>query len=516
MKPSCLFTGIILFFFVIFIVIPVCYILLLPACDFESINIFEIRHLGLMKKSFILASGTAFFALIIGLPTAFFLFQLSARYKPFFMFFLVIPVLIPTYIHAIVWNQIEYFLNESIFAINIHSMEGAIFILTLSYFSYITLIVYSGLHTMDKNLIEISLLSSGKFKSFYRIILPLLFPYIFAGTMFVFIFSIIDFGVPDMLRLNVYPIEIFVQFSAFYNEKAAMTLSFPIIVLTICLIIMQKNYMKDRSYFQIVGDLKKQRVNLFASDPMWVIILPVIFLSSIVPVIVLIIKAGNYSNYLEAWSGSKSQIFYSIFVSSASAMSIIILSFFIAYLITRLRKGFLASTMDIISMIPLAIPASTVGICMIKVWNQPVVDFAYSNSLIIIFGHIVRFIPFGVMIIMSGLRNINTNVEEAALLITPRKFTIMLNILLPLLRPSLFVGFFIIFLLSFSELGTTLLIMPPGHETIPVKIYNLIHYGAYELVNALCLILIFMIIVISGLFLFLYQKLINQQPCNAL
>jgi iron(III) transport system permease protein len=51
-------------------------------------------------------------------------------------------------------------------------------------------------------------------------------------------------------------------------------------------------------------------------------------------------------------------------------------------------------------------------------------------------------------------------------------------------------GFFIAFILSLGELGTTLLVIPPGRETIPIKIYNLMHYGADQLVAALCLILI--------------------------
>ena len=56
-----------------------------------------------------------------------------------------------------------------------------------------------------------------------------------------------------------------------------------------------------------------------------------------------------------------------------------------------------------------------------------------------------------------------------------------MKILIPLLKPSLLAAFFIVFLLSFGDLGTTLLIIPPGRETIPIKIYNLMHYGAEKL-----------------------------------
>jgi iron(III) transport system permease protein len=60
-------------------------------------------------------------------------------------------------------------------------------------------------------------------------------------------------------------------------------------------------------------------------------------------------------------------------------------------------------------------------------------------------------------------------------------------------------AFFIVFILAFGELGTTLLGMPPGRETIPIKIYNLMHYGAEDLVAALCIILIELLLIILNL-----------------
>jgi iron(III) transport system permease protein len=79
------------------------------------------------------------------------------------------------------------------------------------------------------------------------------------------------------------------------------------------------------------------------------------------------------------------------------------------------------------------------------------------------------------------------------------------KIVMPLSRQSLITAFFIVFILSFGELGTTLLVIPPGRETIIIKIYNLMHYGAEQLVAALCVTLVVIILAISG-FLLLFHK----------
>ena len=113
-----------------------------------------------------------------------------------------------------------------------------IFVLTLAYFPFVALTTSSGLKSIDRNLEEVSLLSHGRWKTWSRITLPLIAPHIFAGAIFVFILSITDFGVPDILRVKVYPIEVFIQFSAFYNESAATTLSLPLVVVAFSLILL--------------------------------------------------------------------------------------------------------------------------------------------------------------------------------------------------------------------------------------------------------------------------------------
>jgi iron(III) transport system permease protein len=45
----------------------------------------------------------------------------------------------------------------------------------------------------------------------------------------------------------------------------------------------------------------------------------------------------------------------------------------------------------------------------------------------------------------------------------------------------------VVFVLAAGELGATLIVAPPGHATLTIKIYNYLHYGASEAVATLCL-----------------------------
>jgi len=505
MKPPLLFQFIVCGFLAILILFPILYIVSTPFMNNGCQNIFELRHLSLAKNTILLASGTSLLCLLIGVPMAFMINNMRIFIKTIHMLFIIVTVLIPPYIHAIVWNQLAGYFPDY-FSIN--SLLGAIWVLSISYFPFVTLMSLAGIQSIDRNLEEAALLSRGKCYTMCFITFPLIFPHVFSGAIFVFIFSIIDFGVPDILRLNVYSIEIFIQFSAFYNEQSAFILSFPLIIVTILLIVVQQRYMKNKAYIQnFVGFSKtiiKPSKSVIKQSLVFGFSFSIIFLSSILPIGVLCNGAGSFNNYITAFSTSVNPMMYSFFLAFSGALCVMIFGFSLSYIIERSGKV-IKNIVLYLSMIPFAIPSITMGICLIGIWNRPIIDIVYSSAFIIILGYIARFIPFSVIIFTSGLKQINHHIEEAALLIHPRWSTVMSRIMIPLLKPAIIVCFFIIFILSFGELGTTLLLMPPGTETLPVKIFNLMHYGAYELVNALCLIQIFIIFIFSFLFLSIYK-----------
>lgn len=497
--------------FAIIVLLPIFYMILAPFLSegfghLNDISFFDNRHLTLSKNSLGLAAGTTFFCLVIGIPLAFLFYKTDLWGRRIFSVLYIIPILIPPYIQAITWCHLSDFLRYFLL-LDIHSLGGAIFVLTLSYFPFVTLMTLSGLKVIDRNLEEASLLYRGRLCTLRHITLPLVTPYILSGAMFVFIFSIVDFGVPDILRVNVYPVEIFIQFSAFYNERVATILSLPLIVITLFLIFLQKWHMKDRSYIQMSGGYSKAtpfHLRWF-NIPTFCFCFSLIGLSVVLPISVLFKIAGPISNYLRVLSTSLDQIEYSLLLASSGAFITLILAFSLSYIIEKSNTG-TKIPLSFLTVMPLAISATTLGIGLIKVWNRPVADYVYGSSLIIIIGYIARFMPFSEITIASGLKQISPRLEEVASLITPKWKRIIQRIVIPLLRHSLITGFLIVFILSFGELGTTLLIIPPGRETIPIKIYNLMHYGADQMVAALCLILIAIILAFSGLFLVLYKK----------
>jgi ABC-type Fe3+ transport system permease subunit len=186
-----------------------------------------------------------------------------------------------------------------------------------------------------------------------------------------------------------------------------------------------------------------------------------------------------------------------------------LVSFPVAYYLVR-SKGWLSSTLDYGIQLSFGIPSIVLGIGLIHVWNRDWCDGIYSSSWILIFAFISGYSPFVIKVISAKICQIHTEWEEAALLGTGSRVKTLLGVVLPLSMPGIVTGFFIGFVLSLFNLGTALLVIPPGKGSLPISIYNFMHYGAMDAVYAQSIILI-AIAVICGAFLYPAYRWTNPE-----
>ncbi len=452
----------------------------------ENFNeiVLSLRQLKLMRNSLYLSGLTVFFSLLIGIPPAVLICRTNLYCKKTLGLMLVLPLLIPPYVHAIIWTELSIPF--------VHTLWGGVFVFTLSFFPFVTLIALSGLKACNPSLEEAGLMGRGALPTLFRITLPLIGPHIFTGAILVFVFTIISFEVPDILRIHVYPMEVFIQFSAYYDEKAAAILSLPLILISMTLIGAQAVLMGKKKHANVgrfnddkpVFFLKKSKALFF------LLVVLLIVISGVIPLGTLFWKSGGPAAWVKAFNVSQDQIFYSIWVSLMSAAAMTVFSFVAAWYLQRNRGG-VARGLDCLLQLPLGIPSISLGIGLIYVWNQKGLDVIYDSTGILVIAFVTAYSPFVIKIIQSSMQQIDREYEEVGTFGTGGFFRILLAVVLPLSMPGVLIGFFIGFILSLFNLGTALLVIPAGKSTLPVSIYNFLHYGSKEIVFAQSLILIF-------------------------
>jgi len=485
-----------------------------------------LKYGRVISNSLILASITTVVSSFIGVPAGFFLAKTSLPLKNYFKICFFIPLIIPSYIIGIAWANLlgkTGFLNnvfsqytllspESISNF-IYSVYGVSFILSINLFPVVVLVTEYALKSINPRLEEGGLIMGSVFQVFRQITFPLIAPAILSGMMIVFVLSLSEFGVPSLLQVNVLTTQIFTQFSAFYNEKAATASAFPLIIITFILIMLEKIYMRGKS-FEILGRTSSNSTIQY--NITWLNVVGITFctlvliICVIIPLSTLIFNTKTISAYHDAILLARNGITNSILFASIGATFLTFIGFFLGYLSENIRSRFKSSAAIFIWLF-FAVPATVSGIGLIKLWNRPegACQFIYSSLWIVILGYGVRFLPLSSRIMANYLKQIPYSMEEAGTVTGASWFRVLGNILLPLQSYGLIATWLISFMFCIGELGTTILVYPPGHETLPIALFTVMANSPTDVVSALSIIIVVMTLLPVGVFLAVSRYLVK-------
>ncbi|HHT9113251.1 MAG: iron ABC transporter permease [Planctomycetes bacterium] len=489
-------------------------------------DIFLTQKYGkVISNSLILASLTTILSSLFGVPAGFFLSKTNLPLKKLFKICFFIPLIIPSYITGIAWvnllgktgflnnvfSQYTMLSSESVSDF-IYSTYGASFILSMNLFPVVMLVTEYALKSVNPRLEESGLVVGSVFQVFRQITLPLIAPAILSGMMIVFVLSLSEFGVPSLLQVNVLTTQIFTQFSAFYNEKAATAIAFPLIVITFILIMLEKIYMRGKS-FEMLG--RTSSISTTQYNITWLNVVGITFCTFvllvcvIIPLSTLIFNTKTISAYHDAILLARNGITNSILFGSIGATFLTLIGFFLGYLSENIRSK-LRSSIAAFIWIFFAVPATVSGIGLIKLWNRPesACQFIYSSLWIVILGYVIRFLPLSSRIMTNYLKQIPHAMEDAGTVTGASWFRILGKILLPLQGYGLIATWLISFMFCIGELGTTILVYPPGHETLPIALFTVMANSPTDVVSALSIIIVVMTLLPVGVFLVVSKYLV--------
>ncbi len=487
-----------LLFFVVAILPPLCTIS--SNFSLDLLSVFDDRLLSIFLRTLLLGIGTVMVSLAIGIPLSFLLEYTDLPLRRFFRSTSLLPLLIPPYINAIAWLTFLGKRGDTVstnLPVDIYNLPSVILILSLSFFPIVTLILSCALRNIDSRLEDAARLLYSPGKVIRRITLPLIMPHILISSIFVFVFSISELGVPALLMVNVFTPEIFAQFSAFFDTSRAIALSLPLIGMIFLIVLLNHLYIGKKSFTTISPFSRKNSViklsDMHKSLALMFISLILIF-SVLMPVSVLFLESRL--QFSKAFFEALTPIINTLQLGILSATLMTVIGFLLAY--------FYRDSFDPVILFPVAIPSMMVGIGIINFFNTELTPFIYNSPLISIIGCMAAFLPFVTKTFSPFLNQIHPSIEESALLSGSSFPRILYKILLPLMKPGIIAGWTVGFILSIRELSITLLVSPAGFQTLPVRIYTLTHYGASEMVSSLSLILISLII--TPVILFLASK----------
>jgi iron(III) transport system permease protein len=160
-------------------------------------------------------------------------------------------------------------------------------------------------------------------------------------------------------------------------------------------------------------------------------------------------------------SNTSLSILNSLVYSLLAAFAGILLGASIAYLLVR-KKFPGKSILDIVSMMPFAVPGVVIGLGFLYMFSQPIVGNFRLTSFwyILVIAYSMRRLPYTVRSSHAVLKQVHVSLEEAAINLGASRIKTFISITLPLIMPGLVAGAVLIFITSFTEVSTSLILQP--------------------------------------------------------
>ncbi len=335
-----------------------------------------------------------------------------------------------------------------------------------------------------------TMLGASPSKTFFKITLPLLMPAIGSAAILVFIFCFTSFGVililggPGHATIEV---EIYRQAVQFFNLPMAAILSLIQIIINFFLMWLHAR-LTEKSKIPFFGDSADHTaIRAKNSWQQAAIFINILFMTIllITPLLALFIKSLSSSD------GPTLSYYYALFTpqldSVFSVPPIIAIRNSVAFGLTTMllsvTLGILAATYlaadnhrnkslwDALIMLPLATSAVTLGFGYIITLNTPPLNLRNSLALIPIAHSLVAF-PFVIRCILPGLKQIPSNLGEAATMLGASPFRVWYYVDLPMIKKSVIVGGIFAFAISMGEFGASTFVTRPHTATMPVAIFR--------------------------------------------
>ncbi|MFQ5875519.1 MAG: ABC transporter permease, partial [Dehalococcoidia bacterium] len=300
----------------------------------------SVRQWTLIGHSLALSSLTTLLATAIGLPLGILLAKTDLPFRRLFAVLFTIPLLVPPYITAVSWfdllgreGLLAQFLGPFVAERTsawLFGLPGCVLVLFSTFLPVVMLLTMTCLKTVNPRLEEAGRLVSGWPGVLKGITLPLTLPGVLLAAMLVFLLTLGELGVPTFLRYDVFPVESFLQFSAFYDFGAATAAAIPLAFITFLVLVAEGIFLRDKTYqLRPAPDgerspgigLGHSRKWLVA----WVSLLCLVVV--VVPLLVLVLQSLSAGAYAEAVSRAGDSLLRSLTYAAIGASALTVLGF---------------------------------------------------------------------------------------------------------------------------------------------------------------------------------------------
>ena len=151
---------------------------------------------------------------------------------------------------------------------------------------------------------------------------------------------------------------------------------------------------------------------------------------------------------------------------------------------------------------PLAVPQIVKGVAIV-LFLSSAGFYHFLGTPGLFAAHVILTLPFTVRMIATSMYNFDRNLDRAARILGANKWQRVRHVLLPLIKPGLFSGMTLAFIISFNNVPLSLFLVRPGQTTLPITVINYFEYSLDPILAAVNVASLFFVLSV----IFLFEKL---------
>ena len=461
-----------------------------------------------------LGASVATIGVLIGYIFAYAIVKVRVPLGKFFRTIATFPIVSPPFVIALAAillfgrnGVITHRILKDALKIEIYGFWGLLIVETLAYFPTAFMTMEGILMSINPDLEEASLsLKAGKWKTFWKVTLPLSTPGILASWLLVFSQSMADFGNPLILsgNYNVLSVSAYLEITGSYRISYGAGLAIMLLVPTLVAFVIQKYWLSRKSYVTVTGkpssmkalEPKRYVKVLFTFVVLLLVATVFLFYGTVLYGSFTKLWGVNHTltleNYRYAFDSGLRYLRDTVILASIATPICGILGIMIAYIVSRKEfptKRFMEAT----SLLTFAVPGTVVGIGYLLAFNQKPLVLT-GTALIIIFLFIFRHLPVGVQNGVAALYQIDRSIEEASLDLGYNSYQTFWKVTMPLLMPAFFTALFYAFVKSMTAISAVIFVVSGKWNLITVRILGSVENSDLAQAAALSYVLIGVII----------------------
>ena len=251
------------------------------------------------------------------------------------------------------------------------------------------------------------------------------------------------------------------------------------------------------------------------------------FIFLVMPLIAISVLAFNDSNFIALpWNGFTLDWFFSdtnereglfadtnllksIYISLTTGLIVASMSTLIgtiAALLFEEEEFRLKGLLYFLALTPLVIPGVILGISILLsstfagnyIENTFGVDVELfrPSYWLVIFGQFSFGATYVMLLVAARLKKYDRTLEEAALSLKATRLEAIWYVTIPFLRPAIIGAFVVAFLLSFSNINTTIFLVG-SDPTLPIDLYSRIRFSSTPVLNAISFLIVLIITILA-------------------